>query len=223
MKIVSVNVSMPKVVQDARGHQVETGIFKAPVEGRVRVRTLNLEGDGQADLSVHGGVDKAVYLYPHAHYATWAAELGRDDLRYGQFGENLTVDGDLTEDAVHVGDIFRVGHAVLQVTQPRSPCFKLNLRMLMPTFGKLFLQSGRVGYYARVLEEGDVAAGDAIALLEAEPHAVSVRDLSNLWYYDEDNLELLQRAVNVEALSPGWRDGFAERLLRLTTGGNALR
>jgi MOSC domain-containing protein YiiM len=152
MRLVSVNVSLPKLVE-FRGQAVSTSIFKEPVGGRVLVRRLSLEGGWQADLRSHGGLNKAVYAYPLEHYARWSEELGRDNLRPGQFGENLTVEG-LTEDAARLGDVFRVGGALLQVTQPRYPCFKLEIKMGDPLFPRRFLASGRTGFYLRVLEEG---------------------------------------------------------------------
>lgn len=179
MKLISVNVSKPKEIA-AGGRTVSTGIFKAPVAGRVRVGRLNLEGDGQADLRVHGGPDKAVYAYPFEHYDYWQRELGRSDLAFGRFGENLTVEG-MLEDEVRIGDVFRVGSALLQISQPRSPCFKLGIRMGSSRFPKRFLAAGRPGFYLRVLEEGEVAAGDSIALDRAEPEGLTVLEASRLF------------------------------------------
>jgi MOSC domain-containing protein YiiM len=216
VKLVSVNVSLPKlVVHD--GGLVSTGIFKEPAAGRVRMRTLNLDGDRQADLRVHGGPHKAVYAYPVEHYDHWRGELGRDDLRDGQFGENLTVQG-LLEDEVYVGDVLRVGRAVVQVSQPRTPCFKLGIRMGTQTFLKPFLRSGRVGFYLRVLEEGDVGAGDAIERVHPDPERLSIREVSRIMYLDPDDLEGARRALRVAALSPTWRDSFAERLAAAREG-----
>src|SRR5262249_2371294 len=154
----------PKLVE-FRGQAVSTSILKEPVGGRVLVRRLSLEGDWQADLRSHGGMNKAVHAYPLEHYARWSQELGRDDLRPGQFGENLTLEG-LTEEMVRLGDVIRVGSALLQVTQPRYPCFRLGIRMGDPLFPRRFLASGRTGFYLRVLQEGEVAAGDALELVE---------------------------------------------------------
>ena len=179
MKLISVNVSKPKEIA-ARGRSVTTGIFKEPVAGRVRLGRLNLEGDGQADLRVHGGPDKAVYAYPFEHYDYWERELGRSDLAYGQFGENLTVEG-MLEDVVHIGDVFKVGSALLQITQPRSPCYKLGIRMGSSGFPKRFMASGRPGFYLRVLEEGDMGAGDPIELARADPERLSVLEASRLF------------------------------------------
>ncbi len=210
MKLVSVNVSLPKlVVHD--GGMVLTGIFKEPVSGRVRVTTLKLEGDGQADLDVHGGAHKAVYAYPCEHYDHWRRELGRNDFGFGQFGENLTVEG-LLEDVVHIGDVFRVGSALLQVSQPRTPCFKLGIKMGTQSFLKPFLWSGRIGFYCRVLEEGEVGAGDPIHAVRTDPARLSVREVSRLMYLDKSDLEGARRAAAVEALTPAWRQSFEERV-----------
>ena len=159
MRVMSVNVGMPREV-DRRGMKILTGIFKEPVASRLAVRRLNIEGDGQADLTVHGGPDKAVYAYPSEHYGPWREQLGRE-LAPGMFGENLTTEG-LLEDAVHIGDEFRVGTARLVVTQPRLPCFKLGIRFGDPGIVKSFVRAGKPGIYFSVLEEGEVAAGDPI-------------------------------------------------------------
>ena len=160
MTLKSVNVSMPRDIEHA-GKAVSTGIFKTPVDGRIMLRRLNLEGDGQADLWGHGGAFRAVYAYPFEHYAYWAQELGRSDFKIGQFGENFTVEGILDDD-VCVGDVFRIGGAVLEVSQPRIPCYKLAIKMGIEGFQNRFLESGKVGFYFRVLEEGEVGAGDTI-------------------------------------------------------------
>ena len=210
MKLLSVNVSLPKEMQ-YKGRPVTTGIYKEPVEGRVMLRRLNLDGDGQGDLSVHGGVNKAAYAYTIENYEYWKRELGRDDFAYGQFGENFTVEG-MTDDKVRIGDVFRVGNARVQVSQPRSPCFKLAMKMEMPTFPKLFLASCRSGFYMRVLDEGDVGAGDVFELLERDPQPLTVEDTCRLFYYDPDDLDGARAAIQVKALSPSWRQGFEERL-----------
>ena len=167
MKLLSLNLSLPITVQH-NDDLVTTGIFKTPVARRVPLHTLGLEGDGQADLSVHGGVDKAVYLYPSEHYLYWQNTLGRDDLTPGQFGENFTVEG-LLETEIHVGNVFCIGTAVIQITQPRYPCYKLGLKMGRKDFLKLFTHSEFSGFYARVLEEGEVAAGDEIERIRESP------------------------------------------------------
>src|SRR3954470_17197009 len=186
MQFVSVNVSLPRPVE-FRGQTVSTSIFKEPVAGRVLVRRMSLEGDWQADLRSHGGLNKAVYAYPLEHYAPWSQELGRDDLRPGQFGENLTVEG-LTEDTARLGDVLRVGGALLQVTQPRIPCFKLGIKMGDPAFPRRFLASGRTGFYLRVLEEGEVGAGDSVELVE-RADSLAVRGLWHLVLIDKENVE----------------------------------
>ncbi len=210
MKLISVNVSLPKEVQH-KGKSVSTGIFKAPVQGRVMLRELNLDGDGQADLTVHGGVHQAVYVYPVEHYDYWREKLGRNDLSFGQFGENFTVAG-MLEDQIHIGDIFRAGAAMMQVTQPRVPCYKLAIKMQMPRFPKLFMASGRTGFYLRVLQEGEVGAGDAIERIDIDPEPMLVQEVFRLAFIDPDNREGLKKAVDLRGLSPGWRSMFEERL-----------
>ena len=178
--VVSVNVAVPSPLSTAKG-EVPSGIRKRPVAGRVAVRRLGLDGDGQADLTVHGGLDKAVYVYSHDHYARWAEQLHRVDLTPGTFGENLTVEG-MAETAVRIGEIWRFGTAVPQVTKPRSPCFKLVARLGLPDFQRTFLASGRVGFYCRVLEEGDVAAGDGVERVSTPPDAPTVlEDTRRRW------------------------------------------
>ena len=208
MKLLSVNVSLPKEVP-YKDKTITTGIFKEPVEGRVMLRELNLEGDGQADLKAHGGIHKAVYVYSIENYDHWKRELGRDDFTYGQFGENFTVEG-MLDDEVHVGDLFRVGDALVEVTQPRVPCFKLGLRMGLTQFPKLFHASERVGFYFSVLEEGEVGAGDVIERVEVDPERMTVREIYHLLYFDKDNVEVAKKALCIKALSPGWRGSFEE-------------
>jgi MOSC domain-containing protein YiiM len=175
MKVLSVNISGPKPLT-YREQTLATGIFKTPVTGRIRVHRLGLEGDVQVDKRVHGGPDKAVYIYPHEHYAHWKKSLSRKDFAFGQFGENLTTSG-LLEDEVRVGDTLRIGSVLLQVTQPREPCFKLMTKMNDFTFAKPFLTSGRTGFYLRVLEEGELGAGDAIARGATDPAAPTIREV----------------------------------------------
>jgi len=175
MKVLSVNISQPKPLT-YRGRTVATGIFKTPVTGRVRVHRLGLEGDVQVDKRVHGGFKKAVYIYPHEHYAHWETFLSRKDFAFGQFGENLTTLG-LLEDDVRVGDQLRVGSVLLQVTQPRQPCYKLMTKMNDFTFAEPFLTSGRTGFYLRVLEEGELGAGDVIERVATEPAAPTIREV----------------------------------------------
>jgi MOSC domain-containing protein YiiM len=210
MKLTAVNVSLPKEVRH-RKRIVSTGIFKTPVQGRVMLRALNLDGDGQADLTVHGGAHQAVYVYPFEHYAYWKEKLKRNDLAFGQFGENFTTAG-MLEDQIHIGDIFRVGAAMVQVTQPRVPCYKLALKMQLPQFPKLFMESGRTGFYLRVLEEGEVGAGDAIERIDIDPEPMSVKEVFRLAFMEQNNHAALKKAVDLRGLSPGWQSMFAERL-----------
>jgi MOSC domain-containing protein YiiM len=216
MKLLAVSVSQLTTVA-YKGRSVTTGIFKAPVTDRVMVRRMNLDGDRQADLSVHGGVDKAVYVYPFEHYAEWARELGRNDLSYGQFGENLTVEG-MLEETVHIGDTFRIGDALLEVTQPRVPCYKLGLKMGSAQFPKKFLASHRTGYYVRVLEEGNVGAGDSIERITIDPEQMTIRQAVRLAFYEQDNLTMLERVLRIQALSQEWRRMFQEQLTAVTSG-----
>jgi MOSC domain-containing protein YiiM len=212
MKLLSVNVSPPKEVVHG-GETVKTGIFKEPIRGRVMLGTLNLDGDGQADLVGHGGVYKAAYAYPVENYEYWKRELGRTDFAFGQFGENFTVEG-MTEGEIHIGDVFRVGGALVEVTQPRVPCYKLGIKMGVRGFEKAFLASYRVGYYLRVLEEGEVGAGDAPERVRADPELMTVREMCRLLYFDPENLEGARKALRISALSPGWRQSFEGRLAK---------
>jgi MOSC domain-containing protein YiiM len=213
MKVLSVNVSLPREVP-YRGKTITTGIFKEPVEGRITLRRSNLEGDGQADLMAHGGVHKAAYVYSIENYDYWERELGRTDFAFGQFGENFTVEG-MLEDKVHIGDVFRVGEALVEVTQPRVPCYKLGIKMSLPRFLKMFLDSCRVGFYLRVLEEGEVGAGDNFERVRSDPERVTVREACHLLYFDTENLEGAKKALGIQALAPGWRQSFEERLARI--------
>ena len=207
MKLLSINVSKPKPIQYA-GKTIQTGIFKVPVSGTVMLRGKNIDGDGQGDLRVHGGTYKAIYGYPFEHYAYWQQELQRDNLSYGQFGENLTVEG-LLEEAVHIGDVFQIGSTVkLQITQPRVPCFKLAYKIGLPEFPKQFLESRRVGFYFRVLEEGEITAGDTIARIDVASESMSVTEIVNLRYFDTDNHEKIAQARKLPALSPSWKRDF---------------
>lgn len=209
MKLISVNVGRPRPVPH-EGRVVSTGIFKEPVAGPVFLRRLNLDGDGQADLRVHGGADKAVYAYPFEHYAFWEAETGRKDFTHGQFGENFTITGWL-EDAVCIGDEFRIGTARVQVTQPRTPCFKLGIRMGDDQFVTRFAAANRTGFYLRVLQEGRVAAGDAIERVAHDANSLSVRDVFRL-RHDRGTREEYDRAVKLPALSLSWRAVFEKQL-----------
>ena len=213
MKLISVNVSQPKEVS-YNGKRIRTGIFKEPVSGRTMMRRLNVDGDGQGDPTVHGGIHKAVYIYTMEHYNYWKRELGRDDLTYGQFGENLTVEG-LLEEQVHIGDIFRVGEALVEVSQPRVPCFKLGIKMGNPQIVKPFLASGRVGFYVRVLEEGEVGAGDIIERTRVGQGQMTVKEIVHLRHFDNTNVEAAERAASLPALTPSWRDSFEEIVVKV--------
>jgi MOSC domain-containing protein YiiM len=210
MKLVSVNVALPKEVT-WKGRIVTTGIFKEPVRGPIRLRKLNLDGDKQADLSVHGGPDKAVYAYPEEHYMYWRSELRRPELTWGMFGENFTVEG-MLENEINIGDTFRIGSAVVKVTQPRMPCYKLGLKFGRDDILKLFLHSLRTGFYFTVLTEGNVDERDPIESLDRDRHNVTVADIARLYSIDKNNVELKRRAIEVEALPESWRDYFLKQL-----------
>lgn len=210
MKLVSVNVGLPREV-DWRGRRVRTSIWKAPVEGRVRVSRLNLAGDGQADLAVHGGPEKAVYAYPSEHYEYWRRELPGVDLPWGAFGENLTTAG-LLEHEVRIGDRLRVGSAEFVVTQPRMPCYKLGVRFDREEMVKRFLQSGRSGFYLAVSREGEVGRDDPVEFKGRSEHDVTVADVVALYSHDADNQALLRRALELPALPAAWKAYFRKRL-----------
>ena len=210
MRLLSVNVSQPIAVEIGE-QRYHTGIYKSAVAGRLWLGRAQLAGDGQADMENHGGPNRAVYCYPHEHYAYWSEELGRDDFEYGQFGENLTAQG-LLENAVCVGDAFRVGEAIIQITQPRVPCYKLANKLGIPDFAKTFLRANRSGFYARVLEQGSVGAGDVILPVQKDPVGMTVAEVNAALYLDKGDRAAVERALQIEALSPGWRRSF-EKLL----------
>src|SRR5262245_37989111 len=213
MKVISVNVGLPRTMP-WKGKAVSTGIFKAPVSGRIHLRTLNFDGDRQADLSVHGGPDKAVYVYPAEHYTYWYRELPDMTLPWGMFGENLTTEG-LQEDTLQIGDRFCIGTTEVVVTQPRLPCFKLGLRFGRDDIVKRFLASGRLGFYFKVAAEGEVAAGDPVLLVERANGSVAVSEITRLYARDKDDLEGLRRIVGVAVLPDDWRDYFKEQINRV--------
>ena len=215
MKIISVNVGLPRLVM-RNGEPVSTGIFKEPVAGRVMLRTLNLDGDRQADLSVHGGPSKAVYVYPSEHYAYWKGELPEKDLPWGMFGENFSTAG-LLESEINIGDKFHIGSAEVMVTEPRMPCYKLGIRFGRTDIIKRFLVSERSGFYLAVLKEGEVGAGDKFEPLARDANNVRVSDITRLYTRDKHNAELLRRAIGVEALPESWRGYFQKQLEKLTT------
>lgn len=213
MKLISVNIGVPRLVMH-NGEPVSTGIFKAPVSGKVVLRTLNLDGDRQADLSVHGGPSKAVYAYPSEHYEYWQQELSEKELPWGMFGENFTTSA-LHEVELNIGDKFRIGSAIVMVTEPRMPCYKLGIRFGRSDIIKRFLVSGRTGFYFAVLQEGEVGAGDRIELIEKSKHSVRVSDVTRLYVREKQNAELLRRAIQVEALPESWRGYFQNQLQKL--------
>jgi len=209
MKLVSVCVGLPRDVS-WKEKPVATGIFKQPVDGRVMMRSLNLDGDRQADLTVHGGIEKAIYAYPMEHYAYWRQELPDEELPWGAFGENLTTEG-LLETTVNIGDRFRIGTAEVMVTQPRFPCFKLNLKFGRDDMVKRFLNSRLSGIYFSVLQEGEVGTGDAIELISRDDHHITVADIVQIYVREADD-DLVRRAIEVPALASSLRDYFQEQL-----------
>jgi len=214
MKLISLNVGLPRIVE-WNGNPVATGIFKEPVPGSVRLHTLNLDGDRQADLSVHGGVSKAVYAYPAEHYEFWKRELPNMKLPYGMFGENFTTEG-LSEDSVNVGDRFRIGNAEVMATEPRLPCYKLGIKFGRADIIRKFLQSRRTGFYFAVLQEGAVKAGDEIELISRDANNIPISDITRLYAFERDDLATLRRAVKLEGLSESWRGYFQKQIQKLT-------
>jgi MOSC domain-containing protein YiiM len=213
MKIFSLNVGLPRDVQ-WYGGEVRSGIYKQPVEGRINLRRLNLDGDRQADLTVHGGPNKAVYCYPHEHYAYWKNALPGRDLPIAVFGENFTTEG-LLENDVHLGDEFAVGSAEVVVTQPRLPCYKLGIRFDDGLMVKRFLASGKSGFYLSVKKSGEVAAGDEITVIARHPDAVSIAEFNRLYiakHYDHDDLNLIRKFMKIAALPEDWKEEFRHRL-----------
>jgi MOSC domain-containing protein YiiM len=216
MKLVSVNTGLPREVT-WHGRSVTTGIYKDPVAGRVTLRKLNLDGDRQADLSVHGGEYKAVYCYPIAHYDCWKRELPGRELPVGMFGENFTVEG-FQEDSVHLGDQLSVGSAEVIVTQPRLPCYKLGIRFQSDDMVRRFLVSGRTGFYLAVTREGEVGAGDEIKVVGRDANEVPVSEITRLYIakrYGDADVASLRRALRIAALPESWKEYFRERLERM--------
>ncbi|HLJ24267.1 MAG TPA: MOSC domain-containing protein [Candidatus Acidoferrales bacterium] len=209
-KLISLQVGLPRSVS-LDGEQLPTGIFKFPVAGRVQMRELNLDGDRQADLTVHGGRDKAVYAYPSEHYPFWKEQLPGVDLPWGAFGENLTTEG-LLEEEVHIGDRFTIGGAEIVVTQPRLPCFKLNLKFDRHDMIKRFLASHFTGFYFRVLREGEVGAGDEIVRVHQDENRVSVLDILRLYLGESNSSELRNRALQGKYLSRSWREELSAQV-----------
>jgi MOSC domain-containing protein YiiM len=209
MRVLSVNVGLPREVK-WRGKPVTTGIYKEPVAGPVRIRTLNLDGDRQADLRVHGGRDKAVYAYPSEFYELWSRERRELAFGPGMFGENLTTEGLLDSD-VSVGDRFRVGTAELVVTQPRLPCFKLGIKMGRDEFVTEFLERALYGFYLGIVREGEVEAGDSIVELVRDPRGFRVTEIARLYARDRDDAEGMRHAAELDVLPESWRDYFRKR------------
>lgn len=221
MKLVSLNCGLPREVP-WRGQSVTTSIYKEPVDVRVALRTLNLDGDRQSDLTVHGGKDKAVYCYPTEYYGYWQSELPDHPLPYGSFGENFSVDGlvreGLAEDSIHVGDRFAVGSAEVVVTQPRLPCYKLGIRFGSDDMVRHFLTSRRTGFYLAVTREGEVGAGDGLTLLSHDPDSVSISQVTRLYVakeYGFEDAREVRRAIAAKALPDSWRTYFQKKLDRL--------
>ena len=221
MQLISVNIGLPRAVI-WHGRPVVTGIFKHPVEARVALRKLNLDGDRQADLTVHGGEHKAVYCYPLAHYEYWRKELPGCKLPMGVFGENFTIDSrvsaDALEDSIHIGDRFSVGSAEVVVTQPRLPCYKLGVRFQMDDMVKRFLASSRTGFYLAVIREGEVGVGDEMKALARDANAVAISAITRLYVakrYSDDDTSSVKRALQVAALPESWKEYFRERLERM--------
>ena len=210
MKLISLNVARPRLAL-YKGATIDTGIFNKPVSGRVALRALNLDGDQQADLSVHGGLYKAAYAYPSEHYEYWRKELPGTDLPWGLFGENFTTEG-LAEDDLHVGDRFRVGSALLMLRQPRMPCYKLAAKFQRDDIIERFLASGRSGFYFSVEQEGDVGAGDTIELIFRNQEGITIAEMNRLFVRERYNRDLLQKAIATAALPETWREYFLPRL-----------
>ena len=208
MKIISINAGLPRETIH-EGRMIRTGIFKTPITGRVRVNALNIEGDQQADLTVHGGASKAVYAYPAEHYEFWRRELPEVEFPWGSFGENLTTEG-LLEKELNIGDHLCAGAAELVVTEPRLPCYKLNAKFMREDMVKRFLRSRRTGFYFSVAREGDIGAGDPFHFLSREENRVSVADITRLYAFDRNDLVGMRRAAAIKALPESWRSYFIE-------------
>lgn len=220
MKLVSVNVGLPRLLAWG-GATFKTGIFKNPVKGRVMLRTTNLDGDRQADLSVHGGPNKAAYGYPSEHYAAWSAELTDPVRNWGAFGENFTTEG-LLETDVSIGDRYRIGSAVVMVTTPRLPCFKLAAKFQRDDIIERFVHSGRCGFYFSVVGEGEVGAGDEFEFLGREELTLTVAEVNELYTAKSPDREILQRSLQVTVLPLSWRDRFQARLEEIDNNENAV-
>lgn len=214
MKLLSVNVGQPRLVM-AGENVVATSIFKEPVSGRVRLKKHNLDGDRQADLRVHGGRTKAVYVYPSEHYEFWRSEHPEMNLPFGMFGENFTTEG-FDESEVFIGDLYRIGTAEVMVTEPRLPCFKLGIKFGRKDIIKRFMQSRRSGFYLSVEKEGEVGAGDEFELLTRNETSVTIADIVRIYAFEKDDIETLQRAVKIKVLPAGWKRGFQKQLKKFS-------
>jgi len=213
VKILSLNVGLPRRVL-SRDREVMTAIFKSPVDGPLMLYRLNLNGDRQADLEVHGGTNKALYAYASEHYAYWRQQLPEVDFTWGHFGENVTTEGLREEDAL-IGDVYRMGQAVVEVTQPRMPCYKLGIRFGRDDMVKRFLASGRSGIYFSVVEQGLVNRGDAIEKISTQPDGISIRDVNRAYANSRDHVELVRRIVSAHILPRGLHQDFVEELARI--------
>ncbi len=216
MKLIAVSVGLPQTVETDNEGFVTTAIFKHPLDGRVRVNELNLEGDAQADLTVHGGWSKAVYVYPGEHYEYWRKELPERELGDSQFGENLTTEGSL-ETEVFIGDKLRIGTTEFVVTEPRMPCYKLGIRFGRKDILRRFLQSRRSGFYLAVTKTGELGAGDGIEILSREKNKVTVTDIVRVWVADKTDVETMERALRIDAFPESWKEPFRERIADTTS------
>jgi MOSC domain-containing protein YiiM len=213
MKLVSVNVGLPRLLAWG-GATFKTGIFKDPAKGRVMLRTTNLDGDRQADLSVHGGPNKAAYCYPSEHYSAWNTELPDPARTWGAFGENFTTEG-LLETDISIGDRYRVSSAVVRVATPRLPCFKLAAKFQRDDMIERFVRSGRSGFYFSVIEEGEVGAGDEFELLGREEPTLTIAEINALYTAKSPDRETLQRSLDVKLLPESWHMRFRARLAEI--------
>lgn len=210
MKIISINVGLPRGVP-WQGKIITTAIFKTPIQGIIRLRCINLDGDQQADLSVHGGTHKAVYAYPSEHYEYWKNQLPDKNFTWGNFGENFTTIG-VFEDEINIGDTFRVGTAEVKATQPRMPCFKLGIRFDRPDMVKRFLASKRTGIYFSVVKEGEVRAGDSIELISRDPNEIRITEITRLFAFEKDDIDGIRRILQSEIVTENWREYFHDQL-----------
>ncbi len=213
MKILSVNVSEPKKVI-FNGKELITSIYKKPVSERVRVTSQGIEGDRQADLSVHGGFDKAVYGYSFEHYKLWGERLQKEFTEFGLVGENLTISS-FDESEINIGDRFKINDCILQVSQPRIPCYKIGIKMNSRDFPKMFSQSGLLGTYFRVVQEGSIEEGDEIEKIHSEENSMSIKDISTILFVDLKNIDLMKKALDIKSLTEEIKEKFRERLMKL--------